>query len=65
LFVAFVSLQLCCYFIFAIMGLAAYKARLNDIVSGSVVGRYFHLEGSGHVSRRVKQWSTKLTITAQ
>ncbi|KAL1596059.1 hypothetical protein SLS59_008048 [Nothophoma quercina] len=30
------------------MGLAAFKARTNDIVSGSVVGRYFHLEGSGH-----------------
>ncbi|KAF1923566.1 purine transporter [Didymella exigua CBS 183.55] len=30
------------------MGFAAYKARLNDIVSGSIVGRYFHLEGSGH-----------------
>ena len=24
------------------------KAALNDLVSHSVVGRYFHLEGSGH-----------------
>ncbi|KAF1365167.1 purine transporter [Lizonia empirigonia] len=30
------------------MGFAALKARTNDIVSGSVVGRYFHLDGSGH-----------------
>ncbi|KAJ4347676.1 hypothetical protein N0V95_005219 [Ascochyta clinopodiicola] len=30
------------------MGFAALKARTNDIVSGSFVGRYFHLEGSGH-----------------
>jgi AGZA family xanthine/uracil permease-like MFS transporter len=25
------------------------KAALNDVVSASVVGRYFHLDGSGHV----------------
>ncbi|KAH7377628.1 purine transporter [Pyrenochaeta sp. MPI-SDFR-AT-0127] len=25
-----------------------HKAHLNDVVSGSFVGRYFHLEGSGH-----------------
>lgn len=25
------------------------KAALNDRVSASVVGRYFHLDGSGHV----------------
>ncbi|KAJ4318228.1 hypothetical protein N0V94_004510 [Neodidymelliopsis sp. IMI 364377] len=30
------------------MGLAAFKARTNDIVSASAVGRYFHLDGSGH-----------------
>ena len=32
------------------MGFAALKARTNDVVAGSIVGRYFHLEGSGHVS---------------
>jgi hypothetical protein len=25
------------------------KAALNDVVSASVVGKYFHLDGSGHV----------------
>jgi hypothetical protein len=27
------------------------KAALNDVVSASFVGRYFHLDGSGHVRR--------------
>lgn len=26
-----------------------HKAHLNDVVSASAVGRYFHLEGSTHV----------------
>lgn len=26
-----------------------HKAHLNDLVSHSPVGRYFHLDGSGHV----------------
>jgi hypothetical protein len=45
-----ILLSIVCYLTFATMGFAALKARTNDIVSGSVVGRYFHLEGSGHVS---------------
>lgn len=45
-----ILLSIVCYFTSVTMGLAALKARTNDIVSGSVVGRYFHLEGSGHVS---------------
>lgn len=46
----YILLSIVCYLTFATMGFAALKARTNDIVSGSVVGRYFHLEGSGHVS---------------
>jgi hypothetical protein len=40
------------------------KAALNDRVSRSFVGKYFHLDGSGHVCQYHMFWIAQLTIEA-